>query len=194
MSSNETITSRENLKSRIIPQMKLGTPSTTPFSSNPSKSHNAADPAKSRFSIDGNAALTGGAGTLALVASRSLLQHGLSGLVIMDLASSLDSSKGTIDLLIQDFPDAKILTTAMDVTDQKEVDDAFVIAKEGLGSIDMLLCFAGVVDTTPALELSVAKFRKTLDINTTGTFLCAQAAAKMMVDQKTGGNILFIAS
>jgi NAD(P)-dependent dehydrogenase (short-subunit alcohol dehydrogenase family) len=42
--------------------------------------------------------------------------------------------------------------------------------------------------------MSEAQFRKTLDVNTTGSFLCAQAVAKEMLGQKTGGTVTFTAS
>lgn len=196
MASTGTISSRDALTSRVIPQMRLRNPSIPTSSSKPSEASKsgASDPARSRFSIHGNAAVTGGAGNIALAASRALLEHGLSGLMILDLPSSLESSEVAIDLLAQDFPNAKIMKNPLDVSDEKQVDDAFAIAQGVLGSIDILLCFAGVVDTNHALEVSAATFRKLLDINTTGSFLCAQAAAKLMVSQKTGGSILFTAS
>lgn len=40
----------------------------------------------------------------------------------------------------------------------------------------------------------MSQWRKTLDINTMGSFLVAQAAAKQMIAQKTGGSIVFTAS
>jgi sorbose reductase len=42
--------------------------------------------------------------------------------------------------------------------------------------------------------MTAAEWRRTLDINTTGGFLCAQAAAKQMSQQGTGGSIIFVAS
>lgn len=42
--------------------------------------------------------------------------------------------------------------------------------------------------------MTAAEWRRTLDINTTGGFLCAQAAAKQMVQQGTSGSIMFVAS
>lgn len=42
--------------------------------------------------------------------------------------------------------------------------------------------------------MTAAEWRKTLDINTTGSFLVAQAVAKQMIAQKTGGSIVFTAS
>src|ERR1700710_1628595 len=42
--------------------------------------------------------------------------------------------------------------------------------------------------------MTATEWRRTLDINTTGSFLCAQAAAKQMIRQGTGGSIVFTAS
>jgi NAD(P)-dependent dehydrogenase (short-subunit alcohol dehydrogenase family) len=44
------------------------------------------------------------------------------------------------------------------------------------------------------MEMTEAQWRKTLDVNTTGSFLCAQAAAKQIASQGTGGSITFTAS
>lgn len=82
----------------------------------------------------------------------------------------------------------------MDVTDEAAVAAATTAAATELGGIDMLLCFAGVVGCAHALELDASAFRKTIDVNTTGTFICAQAAARTMVTQGRGGSILLVAS
>jgi len=42
--------------------------------------------------------------------------------------------------------------------------------------------------------MTAAEWRRTLDINTTGSFITAQAVAKVMVKQGTGGSIVFTAS
>ena len=63
-----------------------------------------------------------------------------------------------------------------------------------LGSVDILLCCAGIVCCVHALDTPIVLWRKVLDTNTTGTFIRAQAAAKQMVKQGTGGAITLIAS
>ncbi|KAK0203411.1 hypothetical protein DFS33DRAFT_1373969 [Desarmillaria ectypa] len=55
-------------------------------------------------------------------------------------------------------------------------------------------CFAGVVGTTHAIDMDTAEWKRVLDINTTGSWICAQVVAKCMIIQKTGGSILFTAS
>jgi sorbose reductase len=67
-------------------------------------------------------------------------------------------------------------------------------AKDQLGSIDMLLCFAGVVSCLPSQDLKPQEWKKVLDVNLTGTWFCCQAAAAHMIPQRTPAAILLIAS
>jgi NAD(P)-dependent dehydrogenase (short-subunit alcohol dehydrogenase family) len=53
---------------------------------------------------------------------------------------------------------------------------------------------AGISGHTPALETPAAQFRHIFDVNVTGSFLVAQAAARRMVGQRQGGSIVLIAS
>jgi sorbose reductase len=119
--------------------------------------------------------VTGGYGNLGLVAARALLEHGVSGVSLWDVHFKDDAA---VRGLITDFPRAKIVTQLVDVRDEQRVRDAIAQTVSELGSIDMLLCFAGVVACTHALELSVDEWKRTLDINTTGSWFCAQAVAK----------------
>ncbi|KAF4456754.1 Serum paraoxonase/lactonase 3 [Fusarium austroafricanum] len=152
------------------------------------------DDSSTRFEVSGVAVVTGGLGTIALTVVRALLQHGLTGLMLLDLDVSSDSSKTKVEELKEEFPGRKIETESVDVTDEEAVAKVMATAAEKLGGIDYLLCFAGIVNCTHALELSPKVFRKLLDVNTTGSFICAQAAAKHMVKANAGGRIVFIAS
>ncbi|KAL4932159.1 oxidoreductase, short chain dehydrogenase/reductase family [Aspergillus undulatus] len=185
-----TLTDREALASRIVPSMTLS--SGTGSSQTAPPAQDAPSCAESRFRVTGNAVVTGGAGTLGLTACNALLEHGLSGLLIVDMDPA--TSETQIEELRAKFPQAKIITTKMDITDEEAVDAAFEEGKNVLGSIDILCCFAGIVGCIDALSMPPSQFRKVLDVNTTGAFICAQAAAKRMVDQGTGGSITFIAS
>lgn len=103
-------------------------------------------------------------------------------------------AKSKISELEAEFPAAKIGTKKVDITDDVAVGVAVVETAEILGSVDILLCFAGVVGCTHAIDMTAAEWRRTLEINTTGSFLCAQAVAKEMIKQGTGGRIVFTAS
>lgn len=138
--------------------------------------------------------VTGGAGTLGFSAARALLEHGASGCCLWDLESTLRSSQNVILALAKEFPKARIFSIAVDVTDAEEVAEAVRAVVQTLGSLDHLFCFAGIVGCYHAMEMSESQWRKTLDVNTTGSFLCAQAVARQIASQKTGGTITLTAS
>ena len=65
---------------------------------------------------------------------------------------------------------------------------------DALGGLDVLVNNAGTGDTTPFLELDLATWRRILEVDLTGAFTCAQAAARRMVRQGRGGRIVNITS
>ncbi|KAF9459327.1 hypothetical protein BDZ94DRAFT_1239342 [Collybia nuda] len=204
--------SREELISRTLPYMVLSD------ASNPLTASIPEDPslipssrAIERFSVKGNAIgfyfnqpspyetnscylVTGGAGALGIESARALLEHGLSGLCLFDVTGSLNSSQVAINNLRADFPSSKIFTENVDVTDDQAIDSAVQRTVQSFGKIDVLLCFAGVVGCTHATEVNKDEWRRILDINTTGSWLCAQAVGKQMIQQASGGSIVFTAS
>lgn len=194
MTTSNEVADRAALTSRAVPQMVFsdgGPSSMTPAPAIPIESDPAVG-AQKRFSVHGNAVVTGGAGTLGLRSCDALLEHGLEGLMIFDVNPA--NSQDEINKLQAKFPKAKIHTQKVDVTDEKAVDTAMEETTKILGSIDTLVCFVGVVGCVESLEMPITQWRRILDINTTGSFICAQAAARHMVKQGTGGSITFVAS
>jgi len=98
------------------------------------------------------------------------------------------------DELQAEFPSAQIKILKVDITDEPAVSKAVEETARVLGSVDILLCFAGVVSCHHAIDIKISEWKKTLDVNTTGTFICAQAVGRQMIAQGTGGSIVFIAS
>ncbi|KAH7887049.1 hypothetical protein F5I97DRAFT_1872722 [Phlebopus sp. FC_14] len=186
--------SRDDLTSRQLPQMTLSNPSnplTRPLTPPPADL-SPAERAARRFAVQGNAIITGGCGNLGLEVARALLEHDASGVSLFDINPG--NFQTEIDGLRTSFPSAKIIAIKVDVRNERAVQDAVEQTARDLGSVDMLLCFAGVVACTHALDVGLEEWKRTLEINTTGSFICAQAAARRMVEQKTGGSILFTAS
>lgn len=189
------IDARESLTKRTVPKMVLsdGTASSLTPPPAPRKTDvDSSTRAQQRFSVRGNAVVSGGAGTLGLDSSEALLEHGLEGLMIFDVNPA--HSQEQISALQARFPKAKIAALKVDVTDDVAVNKAMEETATILGSVDIMVCFAGVVGCVDTLEMPIAQWRKIMEINTTGAFICAQAAARQMVKQGTGGSITFIAS
>ncbi|KAL2837559.1 oxidoreductase [Aspergillus pseudoustus] len=178
------LTDRAALTSRTIPSMLLSDGSATSKTPAPSTpiATDAAAGARARFSVQGNAVVTGGAGTLGLRSCDALLEHGLSGLMILDINPT--ESEKEIEALRAKFPHATIATSAVDVTVEDKVAEAMADTVRILGSIEHLVCFVGVVGCVETLDMPVSQWRRILDINTTGSFICAQAAAREMVKQQ----------
>ncbi len=81
----------------------------------------------------------------------------------------------------------KSLPIKADVTDKKQVDAMVNTVTERFGRIDILVNNAGVIIMPlPVLQLPEDVWRKTLDINATGTFLCCQAVLPGMIERGFG--------
>ena len=81
----------------------------------------------------------------------------------------------------------------VDVTDEASVTSMFDRAEKALGPITLLVNCSGVGVFAPILELSVQDWRKTIDVNLTGAFICAREAFKRM-KAAGGGRIIHMGS
>lgn len=74
----------------------------------------------------------------------------------------------------------------VNVASSLEVAEMAARVKEAYGRIDMLVNCAGICEIVPFIELSEAAWDRMMDINLKGTFLCSQAAMKMMMEARSG--------
>ena len=84
------------------------------------------------------------------------------------------------------------LVVATDVSDPAAVKTLFGKTKEAFGRLDVLFNNAGVgAPPIPLEDLAVEQWKKVVDINLTGTFLCTQEAFRIMKEQTPrGGRII----
>jgi 3-oxoacyl-[acyl-carrier protein] reductase len=74
------------------------------------------------------------------------------------------------------------IAVCCDVTDEDQVAAAFA----SLSQVDVLINNAGIADYDPINWTKPARFRRVMDVNVTGAFLCAQAALPFMLQNQRG--------
>ncbi len=106
-----------------------------------------------------------------------------------------DISKEECEKVVEEIKEkgGEAIAVKCDVTQKSEVDAMVQKAVDEWGTVDILVNNAGIAQFIPFLEMSEEDWDKTLEINLKGYFLCAQACAKVMAEQKSGA-IVNIAS
>jgi 3-oxoacyl-[acyl-carrier protein] reductase len=86
-------------------------------------------------------------------------------------------------------------TAQADVTREDDVDRLFATAREALGRVDVCAAVAGYWprDDTPVWELSLERWRETLDLNLTSSFLTARAFLREAA-RNGHGSLVFVSS
>ncbi len=86
---------------------------------------------------------------------------------------------------------AEALVVPADVSDPDSVAALFARTRAQYGRLDLLFNNAGVGAFGPIEDLALADWRRVVDINLTGAFLCLQQAFRIMKDQTPrGGRII----
>ena len=135
------------------------------------------------------AVVTGGARGLGLSMARALARHG----VHVGLVDLLDDVHASAAALADDL-NVESVGTIADVTSADDVAAAFAHISETLGSPALLVNAAGVTVGDDSLEVTAESWRRVIDINLTGTFLCCQALGRACRDDGHGGAIVNVSS
>ncbi len=86
-----------------------------------------------------------------------------------------------------------VVVMQADVTDERQVQDAFQRTMQLFGRLDILVNNAGVFDGGPLDELTLEAWEKVMAVNLRGPFLCTREALRIMKPQQ-GGRIINIGS
>ncbi|KQT85108.1 SDR family oxidoreductase [Aurantimonas sp. Leaf443] len=81
-----------------------------------------------------------------------------------------------------------------DVTDKGDVVALYDAAEAAFGSVDISVQNAGVITIAKVEDLTIEEWRKVLDVNTTGVFLCCQEAIARLRKHGRGGRLINTAS
>lgn len=82
----------------------------------------------------------------------------------------------------------------LDLTELPAAADVIDAFAEDLGGIDVLVNCSGTGSSELAIDMAYEQWRRVLDVDLDGVFLCAQRAARHMIDAGHGGRIITITS
>jgi rhamnulose-1-phosphate aldolase/alcohol dehydrogenase len=88
----------------------------------------------------------------------------------------------------------RLVAVRTDVTDPASIRSAVDAALLAFGGLDLVVNNAGLSVSKPLLETTEEDWDRQHDVMAKGSFLVAQAAARAMVNQRLGGDIVYIAS
>eukprot|EP00871_Galdieria_phlegrea_P001390 jgi/Galph1/2251/GphlegSOOS_G929.1 len=151
---------------------------------------NLASNVMDRFRLDGKIALvTGAAQGIGKALAVALAQAGAGAVCLIDLES--DTLRHTEKELGAKFPKTEIIATAADVSNSAQITQAVNSFASKFGRLDIACNNAGIVfsgtESKYASEVApLEQWKKTIDVDLTGVFLCCQAEAKWMLAQHSG--------
>ncbi len=134
------------------------------------------------FSLKGQVAVvTGAGGGIGHGGAVALAEAGADLALIGRNVAKLNETAGAVTRTGR-----RALVVEADVTDEAMVAKACDRIVHELGSADILFNNAGITSPKTLADTSLDEWRRVLDVNLTGAFLCARAFAKPMVERKRG--------
>lgn len=78
------------------------------------------------------------------------------------------------------------MPVTVDVADEASVKAMVEAVVAKWGRLDVLINSAGIESAKPFLDIAPQEFRRVVEVNTTGTWLCCQEAIRQMLTQQSG--------
>jgi len=136
----------------------------------------------SEFDLSGKVAIVTGAGRgMGYHIALALARYGADLVVCSRTLSELEKVAAEIETLGR-----RVLIQKMDVTNIPEIHSMVEATVKTFGRIDLLVNNAGLNIPQWAEEVTEEAWDRVFDINLKGTFFCAQAVGKVMIQQKSG--------
>ena len=143
------------------------------------------------FNIKGRKGIiTGASGGIGSTLAKELAARG----AMLGLVDLIPEKSEELARELQQLHGIKVKAYQCDVTSPESVDNMMNSFLADFGQIDFGINNAGIANIEKALDISYDDFKKVIDVNLNGVFLTAQAQAKAMVKQNTGGSIINTAS
>ena len=139
------------------------------------------------ISVDLNgktAAVTGGGNGIGKACAIALMKNGAEIALVDYSASALEEAKKDCESLGK-----QCKTYICDVTKVDQINKVFKQIESDFGHLDILLNSAGVNVQQKGEDVTEEAWDKVINTNAKGSFFCCQAAAKIMIKQKSGSII-----
>jgi NAD(P)-dependent dehydrogenase (short-subunit alcohol dehydrogenase family) len=135
------------------------------------------------------ALITGGANGIGKAIAHRLAAEG-AHVAVTDIDS--EGAQAVAAEINRSVGQERAVAFPMDVANESQVAGAFRKLRLAYGGLDILVSNAGIAPVGLVDAIPLSDWQLSLDINTTGHFLVAAAAVKLMKEQGTGGSLVFI--
>ena len=131
------------------------------------------------MSLSGQVALVTGGGTgIGKAIAQAMHKEGAKIIIVGRKEEILKEAQAELG------SDVEMMTC--DVTQEDQVKKVYENIMSNHGKIDILINNAGMAAKAKSYEMSYNLWKKVVDVNLNGAFLCAREAMKIMVNQKSG--------
>lgn len=130
--------------------------------------------------------VTGAAQGLGEAIARRLAAEGCRAVTVADLDAA--KARAVADSIAAEHG-CEALGIAANVAREANAERMVAETRERFGAVDILVANAGILKAHDVIEFPPDEWRAVIEVNLVGYFLCAQAAARVMVEQKRGAII-----
>jgi rhamnulose-1-phosphate aldolase/alcohol dehydrogenase len=137
------------------------------------------------------AVVTGGASGIGRATARLLAERG-AHVVVADL--NAEGAESVAEEIVAAQGPGRAVADEVDVTDEQAVVSMIERAVIEYGGLDILVASAGLASSARVTETSVEDWDRNYAVLARGYFLSAREAFRVLLEQETGGSIVFVGS
>jgi rhamnulose-1-phosphate aldolase/alcohol dehydrogenase len=135
--------------------------------------------------------VTGGAGGIGSATCQRFVAEGMH-VVITDI--NLEGAQQVAEQINKQYGEGRAIALKMDVTNEQAIKESYQAAILKYGGIDVIVNNAGLATSSPFDETTLQEWNLNMNVLSTGYFLVAREAFKVMKQQQLGGSMVFVAS
>ena len=127
--------------------------------------------------------ITGGGSGIGLACAEAFAQSGASNIIITSRTASVLSAAER--KLSSEYPDSKFYALTTDISKDSDVEATFTKVADRIGPIDIFIANAGYAPKVKKVEyMDLSEFRRAIETNLIGTYLCAQYFTRQATNAK----------